>query len=108
MNWLWVRLTGLLLSVLVIGHFVLTHITTDVAETDSAFVATRWESAVVVAWDWLMLVAAVIHGTAGVAVMIDEYARSRDARRRARWALGTLATVMILGGTATILRVATR
>ena len=32
--WLLVRLTGLLLTVLVLGHFALTHILTDVAEVE--------------------------------------------------------------------------
>ena len=44
-GWLLVRLTGLLLTVLVIGHFALTHIVTDVAQTGSAYVASRWGSA---------------------------------------------------------------
>jgi succinate dehydrogenase hydrophobic anchor subunit len=33
--YLTVRITGLLLTILVLGHFIVTHITTDVAETDT-------------------------------------------------------------------------
>ena len=104
--WLLIRLTGLLLSVLVIGHFALTHILTDVAATDSAFVAASWSSLVIIAWDWVMLVAAALHGGVGIALMIEDYATSPDMRRRLRVALGVLVTVMLIGGTLTILRAA--
>ena len=98
-----VRLTGLLLTVLVLGHFGLTHIVNDVAETDSAFVARRWGSALWVTWDWLMLATALVHGAAGVWIAIDDYtpdAAGRDRRRRvltglsaAALALGTITLV---------------
>src|SRR5687767_12125051 len=78
-----VRVTGLALTILVLGHFALTHIVNDVAETDAAFVARRWGSALWVTWDWLMLTAAIVHGAAGVSVAIDDYAT--DDARRARW-----------------------
>jgi succinate dehydrogenase hydrophobic anchor subunit len=87
---------------------VLTHITTDVAATDSAFVAARWQSGFMVAWDWLMLVSAAVHGAFGMAAMIPEYARSAGSRRRLGVALAVLTALMLVGGTATILRAAGR
>ena len=66
LTWVLVRLTGLILTVLVLGHFALTHIIYDVAETDAAFIARRWSSALWLAWDWLMLAWAILHGAAGV------------------------------------------
>jgi len=100
-NWLAVRLTGLILTILVLGHFALTHFVTDVAETDSSFVASRWSSPLFVAWDWTMLVAAVVHGAAGLWVAMGEYAAGRR-RALLRRALVALSVVMIVGGTATI------
>jgi len=103
--WVMVRLTGLLLSVLVLGHFALTHILTDVANTGSSFVARRWGSGVWLAWDWLMLAAALAHGTAGIWVAIEDYTPSPAARRRRQWALLALAAVLFVLGSVTIARV---
>jgi succinate dehydrogenase / fumarate reductase membrane anchor subunit len=97
-----VRLTGLALSVLVLGHFALTHIVNDVAETDSAFVARRWDSALWVTWDWLMLVCAVAHGAAGVWVAIDDYTPEIAGRRRRHRVLLGLSAVALALGTITI------
>jgi succinate dehydrogenase hydrophobic anchor subunit len=79
-TWLMVRVTGLILTVLVIGHFALTHILTDVAETDATFVTARWASALTIGWDWLMLASAVLHGAAGLRVVIGDYAPDRARR----------------------------
>lgn len=104
LTWLVVRVTGLLLAVLVVGHFAVTHILTDVADTGSAFVAERWRSAIVLGWDWLMLAAAVLHGAAGLRVVVAEYAKPRRARLLTR-ALFALAVAMFVLGTVTIARV---
>jgi succinate dehydrogenase hydrophobic anchor subunit len=95
-----VRLTGLALAVLVLGHFALTHVITDVAETDSGFVARRWASVLWIAWDWAMLGAAVAHGAAGLWIVIGDYTPDGVGRRRRRrvlvigsatlWALGSV------------------
>jgi succinate dehydrogenase hydrophobic anchor subunit len=100
--WLTIRLTALALAVLVLTHFAVTHLLTDVAETDSLFVAERWESGVVATADWLMLVAAVLHGGAGVWTVVDDYVRpSRRGAIRAGIVLAGVA--MVIGGTATLL-----
>ena len=104
LTWLVVRVTGLLLAVLVVGHFAVTHILTDVGDTGSEFVAERWRSAIVLGWDWLMLAAAVLHGAAGLRVVVAEYARPRRARLLTR-ALFALAVAMFVVGTVTIVRV---
>jgi succinate dehydrogenase hydrophobic anchor subunit len=100
-----VRVTGLLLAVLVLGHFALTHIVNDVAETDAAFVARRWGSVLWVTWDWLMLAAAIVHGAAGVSVAIDDYATDETRRGRYRRILIGLSAVALALGTITILAV---
>jgi succinate dehydrogenase / fumarate reductase membrane anchor subunit len=74
------RVTGLMLSVLVLGHFAVTHFVTDVARDDSAFVARRFSSVLWIAWDSTMLAAALAHGAAGVQLALADY--SADAARR--------------------------
>ena len=99
-----VRLTGLLLAVLVLGHFALTHVLTDVEATGSAFIGRRWASAFWLAWDFLMLGAAFAHGGAGAWVIVDDYTPDPLARHRRRrvivvvctvlWALGAVLVAM--------------
>ncbi|HEY3522498.1 MAG TPA: hypothetical protein VGK63_02245 [Candidatus Limnocylindrales bacterium] len=105
--WLLVRLTGLLLTVLVLGHFALTHILTDVADTGSAYVAGRWASALVVGWDWLMLAAAVLHGAVGLRAVIGDYGRP-SFRRVLVPLLVLLSVAMVVLGSWTIAQVALR
>lgn len=103
--WLTIRVTAVVLAVLVPAHFAVTHLLTDVAETDSAFIASRWQSGVVAATDWLMLVAAVLHGGAGTWAIIDDHVGSPARRRWLRRSVGLLGAVMIAAGTATLLAV---
>jgi succinate dehydrogenase hydrophobic anchor subunit len=94
-----VRATGLMLAVLVLGHFALTHITTDVADADAAFIARRWASALWVAWDWLMLASALVHGAAGVWIAIEDYTTETSRRGRRQVALVAISAVLLMLGT---------
>lgn len=97
-----IRLTGLLLAVLVLGHFALTHIATDVAEADAGFIARRWSTALWMAWDWLMLATALVHGAAGVWIAIEDYTPDRRSRRRRQAALAGTSAVLLALGTLTL------
>jgi succinate dehydrogenase hydrophobic anchor subunit len=97
--YLLIRLTGVLLAVLVLGHFTVTHITTDVAHTGPAFVARRWHSALWLAWDWLMLAAALAHAGCGLWVVVDDYVPGLPARRWTHAALvAVICLLMVVGG----------
>lgn len=72
-----IRGTGLLLVVLALGHFALTHIITDVAETDGDFIARRWANVGWVVWDAALLMAALAHAGAGLRAIFRDYAPSR-------------------------------
>jgi succinate dehydrogenase / fumarate reductase membrane anchor subunit len=106
--WVLVRLTGLILTVLVLGHFSLTHIFTDVADTGAGFVARRWSSALWLIWDWLLLAAAISHGAAGVWVALDDYTPDRVRRARRQRVLIGLSAVILALGTVTIVVVGVR
>ena len=100
--WITIRLTALALAALVLTHFAVTHLLTDVAETDSAFVAERWQSGIVATTDWLMLVMAVLHAGAGLWTVVDGDVRS-SRRSVARAAIVVIGALMVAGGTATLL-----
>lgn len=79
--WVAMRGTGLLLSVLVLGHLLFVHLLTDVSRTGASFVARRWSSALWVTWDGTMLTAALLHGAIGTTAVVRDYARTRWARK---------------------------
>lgn len=101
------RVTALALAVLVLGHFALTHVVNDVAETGSSFVLQRWSSGLWLAWDWTMLAAALAHAGAGIWLLIDEQA-SAARRRRLQAALAATVAVLLTVGTAAIAVAGTR
>lgn len=104
-DYLVLRLTGVLLSVLVLGHFVVTHFVTDVAHDDSAFVSHRLSSALWVAWDAAMLAAALAHGATGVRIAVADYTSGR--RRRAVSRVVFVASAFLFAvGVAAIWRIA--
>lgn len=102
LSWVLVRLTGLVLTVLVLGHFALTHIVTDVAETDAAFVERRWGSAFWLVWDWLLLAAAVSHGAAGIWIATADYVQPGPRRRLIQRVLIAISITLFSIGTITI------
>ena len=108
MAWVLVRVTGVLLSVLVLGHFAMTHIITDVSDTGTSFIARRWSSAVWLVWDGLLLLCALVHGASGVWVAIEDYATSPTRRRLAQRGLMLLSTVLFVIGSAAIVIVGRR
>ena len=102
------RVTAVALAVLVLGHFAVTHLVDDVAETGSSFVLRRWSSALWLAWDWTMLAAALAHAGAGIWLLIDEQARAPRARRLLQRALAAAVGVLLAVGTTTLAIAGTR
>lgn len=103
-----VRATALALAVLVLGHFAVTHLLNDVAETGSSFVLRRWSSALWLAWDWTMLATALAHAGAGIWLLIDEQASAARTRRLFHAALAGTVAVLLAVGTAALTIAATR
>lgn len=91
------RISGLLLTVLVLGHFLVTHVTTDVADTNSQFIDQRWASNLWVAWDGLMLAATILHAVLGLWAVTADYS-SGQRRRMLRALVLALAVVVFAGG----------
>jgi succinate dehydrogenase / fumarate reductase membrane anchor subunit len=79
-SWFFMRVSGLLLLFLALTHFAVTHITNDVADTTSGFVAERWDNPLWRMFDWALLALALLHGLNGLRWIIDDYVR-RPARR---------------------------
>src|SRR3954454_15128112 len=80
-SWLFMRLSGLLLIVLVLGHLFIQMVVDDgVQKITFSFVAGRWASPFWQTWDLLMLWLAEVHGTLGLRTIINDYAERNVTR----------------------------
>src|SRR5712691_2377647 len=80
-TWLFMRISGIVLLVLAVGHVVIMHAVGDgVGRVNFAFVAVRWQSPFWRTWDWAMLVLALIHGINGLRNITLDYVPHPGAR----------------------------
>ncbi len=92
--WLFMRFSGILLIVLVLGHMtIMLMLDGGVKRLNFAFVAGRWASPFWQIWDLAMLWLAQLHGGNGLRTVIDDYSRKDSTRF---WLKTLLAVAMIL------------
>ncbi|PSL00627.1 succinate dehydrogenase / fumarate reductase membrane anchor subunit [Murinocardiopsis flavida] len=101
-TYLTIRATGVLLAVLALGHFGVTHIVNDVAATDSSFVARRWSSALWVVWDALLLAMALLHVGAAMGAVVRDHCPGRGARRAVLAGMRVLIAALFVLGALTL------
>jgi succinate dehydrogenase / fumarate reductase membrane anchor subunit len=101
--WLFMRLSGVVLVVLVIGHLLIQLVLDGgVSKIGFAFVAGRWASPFWQTWDLLMLWLAMLHGANGLRTVINDYAERADTRLWLKGMLYTATVFTILLGTLVI------
>ena len=80
-SWLFMRLSGIVLIFLVLGHLLIMNILDGgVHRINWGFVAGRWASPFWQIWDLLMLWLAEIHGANGLRTIINDYSRRPGTR----------------------------
>lgn len=80
-SWLFMRISGLVLVVLAVGHVLLMHVVDGgVDRVNFAFVQLRWQSPFWRTWDWMLLCLALVHGINGLRVVVMDYVRPPGAR----------------------------
>jgi succinate dehydrogenase / fumarate reductase membrane anchor subunit len=97
--WLFMRLPGIALLVLAVGHVLIMHVLGEgVDRVNFAFIQLRWASPFWKTWDWLMLVLALLHGVNGLRVIVLDYVRPAGARLAINSFFTVLgAALMVLG-----------
>ncbi|GAA1278468.1 succinate dehydrogenase hydrophobic membrane anchor subunit [Saccharothrix xinjiangensis] len=96
-SWLFMRISGVALVVLVLGHlFIMNILDGGVHRINFGFVAGRWASPFWQFWDLAMLWLAQIHGGNGLRTVINDYAR-KDATRFWLKVLLYVSMVLIIG-----------
>ncbi|GAB3600814.1 hypothetical protein GCM10027586_03460 [Kineococcus gypseus] len=102
-GWLFMRMSGLALIVLVFGHLFVNLMTGEgIHQVDWGFVAGKWASPFWQTWDLLMLWLAMLHGANGVRTVINDYAERDGTRFWLKMALYLATLVVIVVGTLVI------
>lgn len=98
-SWLFFRVSGASLILLALGHFAIMHVVHSILEVDYGFAARRWALPAWRAYDWLLLVLALLHGFNGLRVVVDEHIRPRLWRRLTQYVVAALAVGFLALGT---------
>jgi succinate dehydrogenase / fumarate reductase, membrane anchor subunit len=101
--WLFMRLSGVVLVVLIFGHLFVNLMAGDgIHAIDFGFVAGKWASPFWQVWDLAMLWLAMLHGTNGVRTIINDYADKNGTRLTLKTVLYIATFVILVLGTLVI------
>jgi succinate dehydrogenase / fumarate reductase membrane anchor subunit len=102
--WLFMRLSGVVLLVLVFVHLYVNLLVEEggVHAIDFGFVGGKWANPFWQVWDLLLLWLAMLHGTNGLRVIIDDYAEKDRTRFWLKVFLFVTSAFVILLGTLVI------
>ncbi len=101
--WLFMRLSGVVLVVLVLGHLLINlMLDGGVSKVSFAFVAGKWASPFWQVWDLLMLWLAMLHGSNGMRTVINDYAEKDATRLWLKGLLGVATVFTVVLGTLVI------
>jgi len=102
-SWIFMRMSGLLLVVLVLGHLLIMNVLDGgVHRVNWGFVAGRWASPFWRTWDLMQLWLAELHGTNGLRTVINDYAVRDSTRFWLKALLYTSAFLVLVLGTLVI------
>ena len=98
-GWMYMRLSGVLLIVLIFGHLIANLLVGDgIHAINFAFVAGKWADPFWQVWDIAMLVLALIHGTNGMRTLVNDYTEREWIRRSLVWLLWIVCFTLITIG----------
>jgi succinate dehydrogenase / fumarate reductase membrane anchor subunit len=102
--WYFMRLSGLALVLLVLGHMFIMHVLVELSggEISFAFVQSRWGTPFWRIYDFLLLVLAFVHGANGARVVIGDYVTNRTAKSLLISALLVISGIWLILGMAII------
>lgn len=102
-SWYFMRVSGVLMMFLALGHLFIMHYLKAPAETDAAFVAGRWANLLWTSFDWMLLVMALAHGLLGLHSVIKDYVHGAGWRLLVGTVIAVMAMVFFTVGSVTIL-----
>ena len=105
MWWYFMRLSGLVLVFLALGHMFIMHTLVQLAggEINYAFVSSRWGTPFWRIYDLILLVLALAHGARGARIVISDYVTDRMARKLLIALLSAITGIFLVAGIAVII-----
>jgi len=102
--WYFMRLSGLALVILALGHMFIMHVLVELTggEIDFAFVQSRWGTPFWRIYDLLLLLLAFIHGVNGARIVIGDYVTNRTGRSLVIGILLAISAIWLVLGMAVI------
>ena len=104
-SWMFMRISGVLLVGLALGHLWIMHVIHTVDQIDYAFVVRRFGTGFSF-WRWYdlaLLGLALVHGLNGARILIDDYIHPTVWRKTAAALLYLVGTAFLIGGAIVIL-----
>ncbi len=89
--WLFMRVSGVVLLFMALGHLAIMHVIHNVEVIDYQFVARRFATPFWRTYDLVMLWLALLHGLNGARTMIEDYVGARG------WRAFSLASLYVVG-----------
>lgn len=98
-SWLFMRLSGVALLVLAVGHMVIQHVLNSSANLTIQFVAVQWSSWGWKAYDILLLWMAIPHGFNGLRNILLDHVHNKGLVRLLSIVLGLLVAATVIWAT---------
>lgn len=95
-GYFFMRLSGVALIVLAIGHMMIQHVLNDVHSLTLEFVRQQWSSWGWRTYDMFLLIFAISHGFNGLRVVLEDYIHNPRTVKVMRWALGIFMILTIV------------
>jgi succinate dehydrogenase membrane anchor subunit len=98
--WYFMRLSGVVLVLLALGHMFIMHVLVELTgqEINFAFVTSRWGTPFWRIYDLLLLLLALIHGANGARIIIGDYIARGGVRNLILIVLGALTFIWLMLG----------
>lgn len=96
--WLFMRISGVLLVLLALGHLAQMHLVIGVDNLSYRVVAERFSTPFWRLYDLAMLVLALLHGFNGLRVLVDDYIKRDILRAFALSFFGILGSLLLVVG----------
>ncbi len=96
--WVFMRVSGLLLVFLVLGHIYMQNIAINSAEINYDYVVSRFSSPTWKIYDIFLLGLTILHGANGLRYVIDDYVKNLSTRFWVKTIVFTvIASIFVLG-----------
>lgn len=102
-TWFFMRISGVLLLVLALGHLAVMHLINSVDVVNYDFVARRYATPFWRTYDLTMLWLALLHGLNGMRILVDDYVTAKGWRVFSLSILYTIGFIFLIMGSLIIL-----